>query len=185
LHLSANDITSSPHSHSHPNRQRDRLPSLLASSPPERSSTLPPIHRSMGPTRPRNSSITKRGREQAHKKKNSRGSAAEWLRRVQNEERRPGIDRKALSVEPSTDFGKRWEDLIDAADQAASMAGDVNEDRTPVSFMFSHTLRGTISKFYHRCPNHPYLLTGVHCRLSLSSFNRKLETTKHRHFSKP
>jgi hypothetical protein len=42
-------------------------------------------------------------------------------------------DRKALSVEPTTDFGKRWEDLIDAADQAASAAGDIDEDRTPVS----------------------------------------------------
>ncbi|KAF9774507.1 hypothetical protein IL306_007461 [Fusarium sp. DS 682] len=38
----------------------------------------------------------------------------------------------ALSAEPSADFGKRWEDLIDAADQAASAAGDIDEDRTPV-----------------------------------------------------
>lgn len=87
----------------------------------------------MGPTRPRKSSIHKRNKEHSHKKKNSRGSAAEWLRRIQNEERRPVNDRKCLSVEPTTDFGKRWEDLIDAADQAASMAGDIDEDRTPVS----------------------------------------------------
>ena len=78
--------------------------------------------------------MTKRGRESHHKKKSSRGSAADWLRRVQNEERmRPGNDRKAVSAEPSAGYGKRWEDLIDAADQAASMAGDIDEDRTPVS----------------------------------------------------
>lgn len=136
LHLSANHVTSDPYSnshHSHHIRQRDILPSILANSPPERSSTLPPLHRSMGPTRPRKTSITKRGKEHSHKKKNSRGSAAEWLRRIQNEERRPINDRKCLSAEPTADFGKRWEDLIDAADQAASMAGDIDEDRTPVS----------------------------------------------------
>lgn len=132
LHLTANEITSDPYSHVHHNRQRDFLPSLLANSPPERSSTLPPLHRSMGPNRPRKTSITKRGREHSHKKKNSRGSAAEWLRRIQNEDRRPINDRKCISVEPTADFGKRWEDLIDAADQAASMAGDVDEDRTPM-----------------------------------------------------
>lgn len=79
--------------------------------------------------------MTKRGREaHHHRKKNSRGSAAEWLRRIQDEERlRPGNnDRKAFSAEPSADYGKRWEDLIDAADQAASAAGDIDEDRTPV-----------------------------------------------------
>lgn len=56
----------------------------------------------------------------------------DWLRRLQNDDRRPGNDRKAVSAEPSADYGKRWEDLIDAADQAASMAGDIDEDRTPV-----------------------------------------------------
>lgn len=83
--------------------------------------------------RPRKQSISKKNREAQHKKKPSRGS--DWLRRIQNEERiRPGgHDRKALSAEPWTDYGKRWEDLIDAADQAASAAGDVDEDRTPVS----------------------------------------------------
>jgi hypothetical protein len=114
------------------NKPREILPSLLANSPPGRSSTLPPLQRPLGPSRPRKSSVTKRGKEGYHKKKNSRGSAADWLRRIQNEERRPGNDRKAVSAEPSADFGKRWEDLIDAADQAASAAGDVDEDRTPV-----------------------------------------------------
>lgn len=123
-------------------RPRDILPSILANSPPGRSSTLPPIQRPPGPTRPRKQSVTKRGREAHHKKQKSRGSAADWLRRIQNDERlRPGNnDRKALSAEPSADYGKRWEDLIDAADQAASAAGDIDEDRTPVRcLMFIHS----------------------------------------------
>ncbi|KAI5466168.1 hypothetical protein BGZ63DRAFT_349662 [Mariannaea sp. PMI_226] len=133
LNLSNHDVTSDPYSASKSNRQRDFLPSILANSPPGRSSTLPPLQRPMGPNRPRKQSVTKRGREAHHKKKNSRGTANDWLRRIQNDERyRPGNDRKALSVEPSTDFGKRWEDLIDAADQAASAAGDIDEDRTPI-----------------------------------------------------
>lgn len=52
---------------------------------------------------------------------------------MQNGDLRFANDRKAVSAEPSADYGKRWEDLIDAADQAASMAGDIDEDRTPVS----------------------------------------------------
>ncbi|KAG5939955.1 hypothetical protein E4U53_007699 [Claviceps sorghi] len=132
LHLTSNDITSDPYT-SNVNRPRDILPSLMAHSPPGRSSTLPPLQRPVGPNRPRKRSITKRNREFDHKKKSSRGSAADWLRHIQNDDRfRPANDRKALSAEPSADYGKRWEDLIDAADQAASAAGDVDLDRTPV-----------------------------------------------------
>ncbi|KAM0503822.1 hypothetical protein ACHAP8_003064 [Fusarium lateritium] len=132
LNLPNHDITSDPYSSVKANRQRDFLPSILANSPPGRSSTLPPLQRPIGPNRPRKQSVTKRGRETHHKKKTSKGTATDWLRRIQNEERyRPGSDRKALSAEPSADFGKRWEDLIDAADQAASAAGDIDEDRTP------------------------------------------------------
>ena len=132
LHGSSNDITSDPFS-SH--RQREILPSLMNISPPGRSSTLPPLQRPLGPNRPRKQSITKRGRDSQHKKKNSKGSTADWLRRFQNDDRlRPvNLDRKAASAEPSADYGKRWLDLIDAADQAASAAGDIDEDRTPVS----------------------------------------------------
>jgi hypothetical protein len=42
-------------------------------------------------------------------------------------------DRKAFSAEPSSQlsaYGKRWEDLIDAATSATE---DVDEERTPVS----------------------------------------------------
>lgn len=108
--------------------RRELLPSILSNSPPGRSSTLPPLHRSLGPGRPRKQSVAKR----SHKKQKSRGSAAEWLRRIQNEDPHlpGGIDRKAHSVEPSGDYGKRWEDLIDAA---ASATEDIDEDRTPVS----------------------------------------------------
>ncbi|PNY24658.1 Uncharacterized protein TCAP_05402 [Tolypocladium capitatum] len=142
IQLSHNDITSDP-------RQREILPSLMASSPPaERSSTLPPFQRPAGPNRPRKQSVTKRGRESQHKKKNSRGSAADWLRRVQNEERlRPGNnDRKAVSAEPSAGYGTRWEDLIDAADQAASASGDI-EDRTPVPQSPISFHRGSLPPF--------------------------------------
>jgi hypothetical protein len=48
-------------------------------------------------------------------------------------------DRKAYSAEPSSHlsaYGKRWEDLIDAATSATE---DVDEDRTPVSR--AHTVR--------------------------------------------
>ncbi|TGJ82258.1 hypothetical protein E0Z10_g6491 [Xylaria hypoxylon] len=106
--------------------RRELLPSILSNSPPGRSSTLPPLHRSLGPSRPRKQSVTKRG----HKKQKSRGSAADWLRRIQNDDHLlpGGADRKAHSVEPMADYGKRWEDLIDAA---ASATEDIDEDRTP------------------------------------------------------
>ncbi|KAI0483077.1 hypothetical protein GGR56DRAFT_663697 [Xylariaceae sp. FL0804] len=129
-----NDPTSEPfptlNSSGH---RRDLLPSILSNSPPGRSSTLPPLQRPLGLTRPRKQSVTKRG----HKKQKSRGSAADWLRRIQNDDRlKPaGIDRKAHSVEPSANYGKRWEDLIDAA---ASATEDIDEDRTPVS-LIQHT----------------------------------------------
>jgi hypothetical protein len=67
---------------------------------------------------------------------------SDWLRRIQNDSSsdmlRPGYgDRKALSAEPSSDYGKRWEDLIDAA---ASATEDIDDDRTPVSHKFASML---------------------------------------------
>ncbi|CEI64100.1 unnamed protein product [Fusarium venenatum] len=151
LNLPNHDITSDPYSSAKANRQRDFLPSILANSPPGRSSTLPPLQRPIGPNRPRKQSVTKRGRETHHKKKTSKGTATDWLRRIQNEERyRPGSDRKALSAEPSADFGKRWEDLIDAADQAASAAGDIDEDRTPVPQSPVSMHRSSLPPFSHQ-----------------------------------
>ncbi|KAM4055085.1 RfeD protein [Hirsutella rhossiliensis] len=150
LNLSHKDVTSDPYSAGRP---REILPPLLANSPPGRSSTLPPLQRPLGPNRPRKQSVTKRGRESNHKKKTSRGSAADWLRRIQNDERlRPGgsHDRKALSAEPSADYGKRWEDLIDAADQAASAAGDIDDDRTPVPQSPVSVHRGSLPPLQHQ-----------------------------------
>lgn len=150
LNLGHHDVTSDPYSSSKSNRQRDFLPSILANSPPGRSSTLPPIQRPIG-NRPRKQSVTKRGRESHHKKKNSRSSGADWLRRIQNDERYGLVgSRKALSVEPSTDLGKRWEDLIDAADQAASAAGDIDEDRTPVPQSPVSMHRASMPPFTHQ-----------------------------------
>lgn len=124
------DPTSEPHPGLSAPRQKDLLPSILSNSPPGRSSTLPPLQRQLGPSRSRKQSVTKRG----HKKQKSKGGATDWLRRIQNaadDRLKPGsADRKAHSVEPTSDYGKRWEDLIDAA---ASATEDIDEDRTPVS----------------------------------------------------
>ncbi|CAJ2501452.1 Uu.00g043050.m01.CDS01 [Anthostomella pinea] len=128
--------------------RRDLLPSILSNSPPGRSSTLPPLQRPLGPSRPRKQSVTKRG----HKKQKSRGSAADWLRRIQNDDRLipggiGGIDRKAQSMEPTADYGKRWEDLIDAA---ASATEDIDEDRTPVPQSPISVHRASLPPFPHQ-----------------------------------
>ncbi|KAH7417146.1 hypothetical protein BKA64DRAFT_691557 [Cadophora sp. MPI-SDFR-AT-0126] len=117
--------TSDPFSHLNAHRRRELLPSILSTSPPGRSSTLPPIQRNPGPNRPRKQSVSKRAREPQHRRQKSRENA--HLRRM-------SYDRKAFSAEPSSAFsaayGKRWEDLIDAATSATE---DVDDDRTPVS----------------------------------------------------
>jgi len=116
------DPTSDPYSGLNGLSRRDLLPSILSNSPPGRSSTLPPLQRPTGTGRPRKQSISKRG----HKKQRSRGTAADWFRRIRDDD---FSDRKAQSAEPSASFGKRWEDLIDAA---ASATEDIDEDRTPI-----------------------------------------------------
>ncbi|KAK3299056.1 uncharacterized protein B0H64DRAFT_89275 [Chaetomium fimeti] len=138
IQFSSADITSAPLPSLDSGRQRDLLPSIMAHSPPGRSSTLPPLHRPLGPARPRKQSISKRG----HHRRKSKALGSDWLRRIQNDGTtdllRPGNhDRKALSAEPGTDYGKRWEDLIDAA---ASATEDIDEDRTPVSLKFPSML---------------------------------------------
>lgn len=151
IHLTNPDITSEPFPGMNHNRPRELLPSILSTSPPGRSSTLPPLQRPMGPARPRKQSITKRARESHHKKQKSRGSASDWLRRVQNENSaldrlRPGGPIKAMSAEPS-EFGKRWEDLIDAA---ASATEDIDEDRTPVPQSPISIHRASLPPFPHQ-----------------------------------
>ncbi|CAG8972911.1 hypothetical protein HYALB_00001331 [Hymenoscyphus albidus] len=124
LHNNHIEPTSEPYSHLNPHRRRELLPSILNNSPPGRSSTLPPIHRP-GANRPRKQSLSKRAREPQHKRQKSRENAAHL--------RRMSYDRKAFSAEPSSGlsaaYGKRWEDLIDAATSATE---DADEDRTPV-----------------------------------------------------
>ncbi|KAL3963989.1 hypothetical protein ACCO45_000993 [Purpureocillium lilacinum] len=170
LNLSHNDITSDPFSGGRP---REILPSLMAHSPPGRSSTLPPLQRPLGQSRPRKQSVSKRGREPHHKKKNSRGQNIDLFRRLQNEEppRYGGFDRKALSAEPSADRDKRWADLIDAA--AASAAGDL-DDRTPVPQSPVSIQRGSLPPFQHPQPVQPasYQASPLQQALTPPSFNQ-------------
>ncbi|KAF2470436.1 uncharacterized protein BDR25DRAFT_34795 [Lindgomyces ingoldianus] len=101
--------------------QRELLPSSLARSPPGRSSTLPPVPRSIKPNRPRKSSVGQNARKPKHERTKSKEHA-----------RRMSHDRKAYSAEPQTAaalYGKRWEDLIDAA---ASATEEDSRDLTPV-----------------------------------------------------
>lgn len=117
------NITSEPYPTMNSSRPRELLPSII-SSPPGRSSTLPPIQRHPQ-NRPRKQSVSKRAREPQHRRQKSK---------EQIHLRRMSYDRKAFSAEPSSHlsaYGKRWEDLIDAATSATE---DVDEDRTPVSF---------------------------------------------------
>ncbi|OCK74370.1 hypothetical protein K432DRAFT_386844 [Lepidopterella palustris CBS 459.81] len=101
--------------------QHELLPSTLARSPPGRSSTLPPVPRSVKPNRPRKSSVG----QNARKPKHERTKSKEHIRRMSH-------DRKAFSAEPQAAaalYGKRWEDLIDAA---ASATEEDSRDLTPV-----------------------------------------------------
>ncbi|KAL8771854.1 MAG: hypothetical protein Q9209_002792 [Squamulea sp. 1 TL-2023] len=107
-------------------RPRELLPSILARSPPGRSSTLPPLQRKDKPSRPRKSSITKNTRKPNHERTKSKDHA-----------RRLSIEgRKALSAEPygpaAVAQGKRWEDLLEAATSANE--ADSDRDLTPVGF---------------------------------------------------
>ena len=126
-----------PHSGGH--RPRELLPSVLARSPPGRSSTLPPIQ----PARPRKKSLTQSARRPRHERTRSKefgtiggggGGGGGHARRMSLE------GRKASSAEPSTAMlnsyrNKRWEDLIEAATSATE--ADSDRDLTPVRAPFS------------------------------------------------
>lgn len=105
------------------------MPSSLAHSPHDRTTTLPPLQRSLSRNggqynRPRKSSLTQQARVAKHERRKSK----DMLKRTSGE-------RKALSVEPGNNpaflYGKRWEDLIDAAASATEEEG--SRDLTPVS----------------------------------------------------
>ncbi|POS84346.1 hypothetical protein EPUL_002664 [Erysiphe pulchra] len=110
-------------------RRGELLPSILSNPQFERSSTLPPIQRIPSVNRPRKESLSKRAREPQHKRNRSRGENAHlW---------RINFDRKAQSTEISNSlsvaWGKRWEDLIDAATSATKDTDESSQLRsTPV-----------------------------------------------------
>ena len=100
------------------------LPSSLARSPTDRSNIPAPLQRSHSRqhARPRTKSLTQQARMAKHERKRSRDNA-----------KRNSGDRKAFSNEPTPAalYGKRWEDLIDAATSATE--GEGSRDLTPVS----------------------------------------------------
>lgn len=102
-------------------RRGELLPSILSTPQFERSSTLPPIQRIPSVNRPRKESLSKRAREPQHKRNRSKCENVNlW---------KVNFDRKAQSTESlssiSVGWGKRWEDLIDAATSATK---DTDED---------------------------------------------------------
>lgn len=130
-------------------RPRELLPSIMARSPPGRSSTLPPLQRKDKPARPRKSSITKNTRKPNHERTKSK----DYARRLSIE------GRKALSAEPygpaAVAQGKRWEDLLEAATSANE--ADSDRDLTPVgAFPMLSFLDGSWFTTTNRSPNrHP------------------------------
>ncbi|KAK5126336.1 hypothetical protein LTR85_010572 [Meristemomyces frigidus] len=120
-HGGLHDHTSYPTSSSQD--QPGLLPSSLARSPPDRHTTLPPLQRSLSRQhgRPRKSSLSQQARLAKHERRKSRELA-----------KRSSGDRKAFSAEPSAAalYGKRWEDLIDAATSATEEEG--SRDLTPI-----------------------------------------------------
>lgn len=114
----------------HSPRPRDLLPSMMARSPPGRSSTLPPLQRKESvkrdkANRPRKSSITQNSRRPKHEKKTSK----DFARRLSIE------GRKAFSAEPpgareAAVAGRRWHDLVEAA--ASATEADSDRDLTPI-----------------------------------------------------
>lgn len=112
---------------------RELLPSILAHSPPPRSSTLPPIQRRDRFARPRKSS----GSQNARRPRLDRRPAAATAAGAAAAARRPSLgERKALSAEPQTAAwaqGKRWEDLIEAATSATEGDDDRSVEVSLVS----------------------------------------------------
>jgi len=135
IQIHNSDITSEPFPGLNSARHRDLLPSIMATSPPGRSSTLPPLQRTFGPHRPGKQSVTKRSKESQHRKQKSR-DIKEWAKRgkvdIAGDLLRPilGQERpRPYSAEPTA--CSPWDDLLDAATSVAEE--DLNEDRASVS----------------------------------------------------
>lgn len=126
-------ITSEPFPGLSSSRPRDLLSSIMATSPPGRSSTLPPLQRPLGPNRSRKQSVTKRGRETQHRKQRSR-DAKDWVKRgkidIAGDLLQPTAQERPrpYSAEPQA-ARSPWMDLLEAA---TSVADDLNEERTPM-----------------------------------------------------
>lgn len=98
------------------------MPSSIARSPTDRPATLPPLQRSLPRqhNRPRKSSLSAQARMSKHERKRSK----ELARRHSGGGRMP-------ESSAAVSFGKRWEDLIDAA--ASATEEEDSRDLTPVS----------------------------------------------------
>ncbi|PSR97500.1 hypothetical protein BD289DRAFT_90225 [Coniella lustricola] len=158
IHINNSDITSDPFPGLHSGRARDLLPSMIASSPPGRSSTLPPLQRSLGPHRSRKQSVSKKFKDGSHRKQRSR-DAKEWVKRgkidIAGDLLRPvtGYDRpRPYSAEPSS--RSPWDDLLDAATSVAEE--DMIEDRTPLQMPHSPVSiqRASLPPFPHQQFSH-------------------------------
>ncbi|KAL2058916.1 hypothetical protein ABVK25_000208 [Lepraria finkii] len=140
----------------HSPRPRELLPSMMAHSPPGRSSTLPPLQRQESikrnkPARPRKSSITENGRKPKHEKRTSKDFSS-FSRRMSLE------GRKAFSAEPpgarEAYMGKRWEDLVEAA--ASATEADSDRDLTPIPQSPSSIKRASLPPFSSVSHNQSY-----------------------------
>lgn len=137
------------------------MPSSMARSPPDRSVTMPTMQRSLSRqhARPRKSSLSQQARIAKHERKRSK----ELGKRISG-------DRKAFSAEPNASaaalYGKRWEDLIDAATSATEEEG--SRDLTPVS-LERHSYFGPTAYQTHtvQIPGSPYQSPQVHSRTSV------------------
>lgn len=121
--------TSFPHSSSN-HDQSALLSGNLTRSPTDRLH-IPPLQRSLPkPNRPRKSSLTQQGRAAKHERKKSKDQT----------KRSSGEKRGLLSEHNvATAFGKRWEDLLDAATSAT----EEDRDLTPVSTAHALTVYKT------------------------------------------
>ncbi|KAK6443640.1 hypothetical protein LTR95_000467 [Oleoguttula sp. CCFEE 5521] len=113
--------------HNFPTSSNQDLPALMASSlahsPTDRPMTLPSLHRSLSRshTRPRKSSLGQQARLPKHERKRSK----DLSKRLSGERRPNSSEPSAASI-----YGKRWEDLIDAATSATEEEG--SRDLTPI-----------------------------------------------------
>ncbi|KAL1891788.1 hypothetical protein Cpir12675_004829 [Ceratocystis pirilliformis] len=140
-------ITSQPSSSKHTDlpKPRELLPSnIINSSPPSRSTTLPPLMTPLSAQKPRKYSYTR------HRHQRSRnGATLDSIKKLQFEDHRV---RKAYSAEPSADdASKRWVELITAAGHAADL-DSVSAPQSPVSIQHESLAPTSVAapSFHHQ-----------------------------------